>query len=144
LETRQEVNGSWASRWYYGPYYGTYVCLRLFAVARPNSLAIHHALHFLGKSQHADGGWGLDDQSDPLSTSLTLLGLASAQECDNDDLRQVKRALAYLQHTQESDMGWPDIRFICPRANEPYSSRTITSVYVLKAAVAWHNLTAKT
>lgn len=140
LESQQEANGSWVSRWYYGPYYGTYVCLRLFAIARPNSPTIRHALHFLRQSQGSDGGWGLEDTGDPLSTSLALLGLASVQEHDNDtgDLDRVEQALVYLQHGQESDKSWPSVQFIRPRMNEPYSSRTITNVYILKAAVAWH------
>ncbi len=145
LESQQEANGSWMSRWYYGPYYGTYVCLRLLAVARPGSPTIRHALRFLRQSQHADGGWGLEEASDPLSTSLALLGLASVQESvDNPgDLGPAEQALGYLQRSQESDDGWSSVRFIRPRMNEPYSSRTITHVYVLKAAVVWHRLTAK-
>ncbi len=145
LESQQEADGSWASKWYYGPYYGTFVCLRLSAVARPNSPAINRALDFLWQSQHSDGGWGLDDTSDPLSTSLALLSLASVHEhSSTGDLDRVEQALVYLQHSQEPNKSWPSTQFIRPRTSEPYSSRTITNVYVLKAAVAWHRLTFET
>ncbi|WP_375510714.1 prenyltransferase/squalene oxidase repeat-containing protein [uncultured Nostoc sp.] len=142
LESQQQGDGSWVSRWYYGSYYGTYVCLRLFAVAQPNSPTIQRALSFLRSHQRDDGGWGLKDESDPLSTALALLGLAIAQECNGDtgDLNRVERALVYLQHSQGDDNSWPSIQFIRPRMNEPYGSRTITSTYVVKAAIAWNRL----
>jgi squalene-hopene/tetraprenyl-beta-curcumene cyclase len=143
LETQQDDDGSWESRWYYGLYYGTYVCLRLFAATRPASLAIHRAVHFLQKAQLLDGGWGWDGTSDPLSTSLALLGLASAQRgsCDTDDLDRAHQALSYLRHVRAPDNSWSNVRFIRPRMNDPYGSRSITTMYVLKAATAWHRLT---
>jgi squalene-hopene/tetraprenyl-beta-curcumene cyclase len=145
LETQQKADGSWISRWYYGPYYGTYVCLRLLAVVRPDSHAVHRALCFLHQSQRSDDGWGLEGMSDPLSTSLALLGLASIQRRnDVNNLDRVVRALVYLQNAQQSDGGWPHVQFICPKEGKPYSSRTVTGLYVLKAAVAWHRLTAST
>lgn len=146
LEAQQESDGSWTSKWYYGPYYGTYVCLRLFAVARPDSPAIQSALNFLRRQQLTTGGWGLQqDSSDPLSTALALLGLAVVQENNNapSDFDRAERALVYLQQSQAADRGWSSIQFIRPRMNEPYSSRTITSLYVLKAALIWHRLLAK-
>ena len=142
LETQQEDDGSWVSKWYYGPYYGTFVCLRLFAAARPDSPTISRALQFLRRHQRPDGGWGLDEASDPLSTALALLGLAVAQAMSGDlqDHERAEQALTYLQSSQETDQGWPSVRFICPRMDDPYGSRTITSMYILKAAVAWHRL----
>lgn len=145
LESQQEANGCWMSRWYYGPYYGTYVCLRLLSAARPESPTTRGALRFLRQDQNIDGGWGLEETSDPLSTSLALLGLASVQDGDSSsDPDRAERALSYLRHSQESDEGWPSIQFIRPRMNEPYSSRTIVNAYVLKATTAWHQLAGKT
>jgi len=139
LEGQQEANGCWMSRWYYGPYYGTYVCLRLLSVARPESPTVSGALRFLRQSQNADGGWGFEETSDPLSASLALLGLASAQDGDSSgDPDRAERALSYLRRSQESDAGWPSVSFIRPRMNAPYTSRTIVNAYVLKAAITWH------
>jgi squalene-hopene/tetraprenyl-beta-curcumene cyclase len=141
LEEQQSPDGSWPSRWYYGPYYGTYVCLRLLTAVHPNSSAIGRALGFLRATQHADGGWGLKGESDPLNTALALLSLASVGEGhrDSGDPDRSERALSYL-HNQRADNGWPAVPFIRPRMNEPYSSRTMTHVYILKAAVVWHEL----
>jgi squalene-hopene/tetraprenyl-beta-curcumene cyclase len=138
LETQQQDDGHWVSRWYYGPYYGTFVCLRLLAAARPDSPTIPRALQFLRRHQRPDGGWGLDDASDPLSTALALLGLAVTQETRGElkDHERAAQALTYLQRSQETDQGWPRVLFIRPS----YGSRTITSMYILKAAVAWHRL----
>lgn len=144
LESRQETDGHWISRWYYGPYYGTYVCLRLLAAVHPGSDAFSAALSFLRESQRSDGGWGLGNESDPLSTSLALLGLASIWQLHNiGDVAQVWKAVAYLQHSRESEEGWPAVQFIRPRVDEPYSSRTMTAMYVMKATVAWHKLVAE-
>jgi len=142
LETQQEDDGSWVSKWYYGPYYGTAVCLRLLAAARPDSPTIPRALQFLRRHQRPEGGWGLDNVSDPLSTALALLGLAVAQVMggEREDHARAGQAITYLQHSQETDQGWPSVRFIRPRMNDPYGSRTITSMYILKAAIAWHRL----
>ena len=146
LEMQQEDDGHWVSQWYYGPYYGTFVCLRLLAAARPESATIPRALQFLRSHQCPDGGWGLDDASDPLSTALALLGLAVTQAMCGElkDHERAAQALTYLQRSQETDQGWPHVLFIRPRANDPYGSRTITSMYVLKAAVAWHRLVERT
>jgi squalene-hopene/tetraprenyl-beta-curcumene cyclase len=142
LETQQETDGSWSSKWYYGAYYGTYVCLRLLIAAQPNSPAIASAIDFLRTTQQSDGGWGLGDESDPLSTALALLGLAVVQkDVDNPmDTDQAEQALVYLQSTKEVNSGWLSTHFIRPRASAPYGSKTITTMYVLKATVAWHQL----
>ena len=126
LETQQEDDGSWVSTWYYGPYYGTFVCLRLLAAARPDSPAIPRALQFLRHHQRPDGGWGLDDASDPLSTALALLGLAVTQEMHGElkDHERAAQALISLQRSQETEQGWPRVQFIRPRADVPYGSRT--------------------
>ena len=79
VEAAQEEDGSWPSTWYFGPFYGVYVCLRLLATARPNSPAIQAGLEFLRRAQHSDGGWGLSETSDALSTALALLGLATTR-----------------------------------------------------------------
>lgn len=140
LEGLQDADGSWSSRWYYGAYYGTYVCVRLLAAACPDSPALGRAREFLRRSQHADGGWGMSDASDPLSTSLALLGLSYVANAA--DGRRVAAARNYLADCREPDRGWRGVEFIRPRLSDPYGSRTITTQYVLKAALAWVPATA--
>lgn len=142
LEQHQDADGHWASSWYYGPFYGTCVCLRLLAGVKPDSPAVDRAQQFLASRQHADGGWGLDQRSDPLSSALALLGLATAQQARASAASesQLAAALAYLQAQQGDDGGWSGADFIRPKADAPYRSRTLSTLFVLKATLAWNEL----
>ena len=135
LESCQAEDGSWSAKWYWGPFYGTYVCLRLLAAARVESKTIRPAQAFLVEQQRDDGGWGDGEASDPLSTSLALLGLAA---CDSsasrvDAAEWVQRGLDYLERTRQTDGGWANVPFI---RIPTYGSRTVTTLYVLKACLA--------
>lgn len=87
LENQQKADGSWQSSWYHGPFYGTYVCLRLLALVRPLSPSIEQGMNFLGASQREDGGWGVEEISEPLSTTLALLGLAMSPSRETDSVK---------------------------------------------------------
>lgn len=145
LAGSQAADGSWASRWYYGPFYGTYVCLRLFAAVEPGSPVVARAAEFLRGCQHADGGWGMGEESDPLSTSLALVALSYAEEAEGHAANReaAARGLEYLRTRAHDGQGWPSVHFIRPRASEPYGSRTITAAYVLKAACRWSRAAAE-
>jgi len=146
LIKRQKADGSWNSTWYHGPFYGTYVCVRLLIRVSPECEAIRLAADFLARGQSADGNWG-----NPLDTCLALLGLACVQTTRfaasrYDDL--AGRALAYLQASYK-DGSWPRCEFIrmdtgrASRSQSPvlsYGSRTMTTALVLKAALSWHRL----
>ncbi|MFN7214968.1 prenyltransferase/squalene oxidase repeat-containing protein [Microcystis sp.] len=151
LESQQQADGSWLSSWYHGPYYGTYVCLRLLAATKPDSPAISRASNFLKTHQHSDGGWGLTEDSDSLSTALSLLGLAAVAKLgrgeENNNL--ATPALSFLQSCQQPDKAWENCQFIRMEVGRAsgqvyqilsYGSRTITSTFVMKAANAWHQL----
>ncbi len=151
LESQQESDGSWLSTWYHGSYYGTFVCLRLLARVKPDSPAIQSALSFLRTHQLSDGGWGLKNQSDPLSTALSMLGLFFAHHPDKDsgDHVRVKKALGYLQSMQNEDKAWDQCPLIQMEIGRPqgliqavlsYGSQTVTTVFVTKAAILWFQL----
>jgi squalene-hopene/tetraprenyl-beta-curcumene cyclase len=155
LESQQQADGSWLSSWYHGPYYGTYVCLRLLAATKPDSPAISRASNFLKTHQHSDGGWGLTEDSDSLSTALSLLGLAAVAKLggseENNNL--ATPALSFLQSCRQPDKAWENCQFICMELGRAsgqvyqilsYGSRTITSTFVMKAANAWHQLSRET
>jgi squalene-hopene/tetraprenyl-beta-curcumene cyclase len=135
LEDRQSKDGSWAAKWYFGPFYGTYVCLRLFASARAESATMATSKAFLLERQRDDGGWGDGDESDPLSTSLALLGLSEVCSTTGVDGsgEWARRGLEYLEQTRQTDGGWPSVPFI---SIPTYGSRTVTTLYVLKACLA--------
>jgi hypothetical protein len=129
----QLENGAWGSRWYYGFYYGTSICLRL--LEKNKSKYQHHirrALNFILESQNADGGFGLkENSSDALSTSLALLALKLV---DKDNVA-IKHAKEYLVQTQECDGSWLAVDFIKPKTSEPYKSKTLTTAFVLKSLI---------
>lgn len=152
LETVQDERGAWVSRWYAGPYYGTYRVVSVLGVLAPDSKALDRARTFLLQNQGPDGGWG-DGRSDPLSTALAVLALTA----QNRQLEEgaIERGINYLVGTQEADGGWPARPFIAfpiPTPDgveggahrvETYASRTITTAFCLKALLSTASLVAK-
>jgi squalene-hopene/tetraprenyl-beta-curcumene cyclase len=149
LEKQQQADGSWCSTWYHGGYYGTFVCLRIITLIKPQSPTIQKSLDFLYCHQKEDGGWGIEEISDPLNTALALLALATYPNHREINLDCVDKALLYLQQSQEPDQGWSNCQFIRMELGRAigkvhtilsYGSRTITTNFVTKAALCWHQL----
>jgi len=134
LVSTQDSQGTWGSRWYAGPYYGTFRAVAVLAAVVPDSPAIDRARGFLTREQGADGDWG-----DPLATAFALLALHASGPRQDDPA--VKRGLAHLVEAQEADGAWsasPFISFPSSDGSTPhvYASRTMTTAYCLKALVA--------
>ena len=130
---QQNDKGYWKSRWYYGNYYGTYVCLRLLKQFEElNAKEIQKALDFITESQNNDGGFSIEQNkvSDPLSTSLAILGL---KVFFDKDCEVIEKAVRYLTSSQSEDGSWKAVDFIKPKIHEPYKNKTLTTAYVLKA-----------
>lgn len=129
---QQQNNGFWESRWYYGNYYGTYVCLRLLKKINKCSEQIQLAIKAIIKSQNEDGGFSLSNEvsSDPLSTSFAHLSLKLFLSIDNV---AILKAIRYLEESQLTDGSWNAVNFIKPKINEPYKSKTLTTAFALKA-----------
>jgi squalene-hopene/tetraprenyl-beta-curcumene cyclase len=149
LELAQEPDGSWQSLWYVGPYYGTYASVRALGALRPGSDCLRKAMVFLRGSQHADGSWGIaDTPARALETSLALLAMAAisrARGLDPDDVERVTKARDYLESARGEGGLWPRASWIYMGwSNAPFGSRTITTSYVLKAALAWRTLESAT
>jgi squalene-hopene/tetraprenyl-beta-curcumene cyclase len=147
IERHQAGDGSWASTWYHGPFYGTYVCARLLTKVRPTSPALDRVRAFLQSNQHADGSWSMPEkEGDPLNTSLALLSWAYLTRPGNlDDIApSIQQALTYLQQSyDEKGQCWPYQEYIRMQLAThvlSYGSKTITAAYVLKAAAAWQRL----
>jgi squalene-hopene/tetraprenyl-beta-curcumene cyclase len=147
IERAQAADGSWSSTWYYGPFYGVFVGVRALAAARPSSGSISRAIGFLRASQLQGGGWGVGADADPLSTGLALLALAFVPN-ELTQLPDVERASSARQwleatHRTEGWIGCPFIQMDVGRATGGpvnkvfYSSRTITTAFVMRAALAW-------
>ncbi len=134
LESVQNIDGSWESNWYYGAFYGTYICTKLIAQVNPDSLALKYAKRFLIESQNSDGGWG-SKTSDQLNTSLALISLAN---CDPANVEKADLAINFLQNSISN--GWESVDFIKPFLGKSYKSQTITAQFICNAATTWKNL----
>jgi hypothetical protein len=135
LEASQTARGSWESRYYYGDYYGTYVCTRMLLFNTPKLYKhrLKKAFDFLVESQNPDGGWGLvEKKSDPLNTAFGLMALKNFDKSERI-LQAQKKSRSYLASSVGDDGSWAAVNFIKPRINDPYRSKTITTAYVLKA-----------
>lgn len=152
IESRQgTIEGSWGGAWYHGRFYGAYVVTRLLAMVRPSSPAMPRVVEFLKMTRRPDGGWGTQRESNALGTAFALLTLSSIAKClpEAVDPTEVAAAASWLGTARMEDGGWPAVPFIrmsilsdgIERAVQTYQSRTMTTTYVLKAALAWgaHN-----
>ncbi|AZQ59887.1 prenyltransferase [Maribacter sp. MJ134] len=132
LENQNHL-GFWESRWYYGNFYGTYVCLRLLnEYDEQHSIYIQKGLEYILEEQNLDGGFSMLDsgKSDALTTAFALLSLKLFFSKDH---KSVVRAIDYLKTNQHPSGYWEAINFIKPKAQEPYKSKTITTAFVIKA-----------
>jgi squalene-hopene/tetraprenyl-beta-curcumene cyclase len=139
LESAEDDDGSWHSRGYWGRHYGTYRAVLALTALTPDSPALGRARDYLVSGQHADGGWGPDGRSDPLSTASAALALAALAQPGTG--RCLRLALEYLLAAQQPDGSWPGCSFIAfPRVGGPgvhiYRSSTMTTSFCLKAILA--------
>lgn len=137
LETLQSHDGTWASKWYDGPYYGTYKVAALLAAAKKDSQALPKLVTGIREKQNDDGGWG-EANSNALSTALALLTLSVGGIHQEDP--SVQRGLELLLNTRETDGWWaaqPWIAFPTLDGFESHGSRTISTAFSLRALLAW-------
>lgn len=130
LWRQRTPEGCWHSRWYVGPYYGTYVSTRyLIGQSQYAGEDYRPTVEFLLSAQAPDGSFG-----NVLSTSLALLSLTQLAPIYSELKPAAKRARAHLcqlcAHRPEAIQAHP---FIIPRVGRPYGSRTLTIAYILKA-----------
>lgn len=136
LLQQQEKEGFWSSAWYCGPYYGTYVCLRLVRNFKNTTRSCELALNFILENQREDGGWALEAKnSDPLSTSLAILCL---QYFSNAIVNTaILKGVEFIRESYKpKEENWEKVDFIHPtmlKNAEPFQSYTMTTSYVLKA-----------
>jgi squalene-hopene/tetraprenyl-beta-curcumene cyclase len=152
LLDNQVPGALWEPKWYYGTYYGTYTILRLFAEisAREPEFKIQYKKRFappifnaLVSLQKPDGGWGLNGQSDYLNTSLAALCLCSLNGNSGNPAQFKKKAReaerVLVSCNENTDYAAFNIPFIKPRVKDPYSSKTITVGYMVKALITLQN-----
>jgi squalene-hopene/tetraprenyl-beta-curcumene cyclase len=131
LERVQQDDGSWASQWYEGPFYGTFKALTVLGRLRPSSPAVAAARGFVLGSCSADGWW-----SEPLPTAFALLALAAI---GGRPRTVVEAAVRRLVHAQRGDGTWapsPWIVFATIDGVVSHQSCTVTTAFCAKALMA--------
>lgn len=130
LDAVQEPGGWWESKWYAGPFYGTFKAAVIVGALAPSGTTAYRARDFIRDSQQRDGGWG-----DPLATAHALLAAAALGDTGAD----LELGLARLAAEQEQDGGWPAVAWIqFPTTDglQTHASRTMTTAFALKACLA--------
>ncbi|HFK5529194.1 TPA: prenyltransferase/squalene oxidase repeat-containing protein [Elizabethkingia anophelis] len=131
IASNQEDDGTWKSRWYFGSFYGTFICLRLFDTVKEDGCRVKEkTLDLLQKSQNLNGSYGKEGEY-ILSTVFAIFCMNILDFPDINYLKQ--NAKEFLLANQMEDGGWIAEHFIKPKLQEPYGSRTLTTAYVLKA-----------
>jgi squalene-hopene/tetraprenyl-beta-curcumene cyclase len=137
LERAQNSDGSWTSKWYDGPYYGTFRAAAVLRRVRPSSFSMDRARTFILTRQRHDGSWG-EPLSSPLSSAFALLAL---DELDLTSEPAFERGIEHLKAMQHRTGRWPAcrwIRFPTVDGEVAYGSETITTAFCLKALTAVH------
>lgn len=138
LENIQSAEGYWNSFWYFGQYYGTYLCTRIIALIKPQSKCLARTFNFLVNSQRKDGGWGLvGKESDALSTSLALISLSyfkTSRKTKSNLI--VENSFKYLLNINNED-NYSQSPIFVNLLNSKLRSKSLTSAYILKAAYLW-------
>jgi hypothetical protein len=136
LEKVQNPDGYWSSKWYCGPFYGTWRAASVLGRLTPGSEALMRAQSFLYARRHANGGWG-DGAPEPLSTALAMLALCAGEI--GISATALSAGADYLSQTQRPDGGWSSYPWIFfPTVDGPvvHGSASVTTAFCLKALLA--------
>lgn len=137
IQGRQKKDGSWISEWYYGPYYGIYICTMALQDDESSSVHFEKTGRFLVSHQNHDGGWSLNNSngSDPLSSSLALLSLLRlSNNALEVNVNVLDKAIAYLLDQQYDNGIWEMVPFIrMLHGRYTYQSSISTTNFVLRA-----------
>lgn len=142
IVNHQNSKGYWNSTWYWGTYYGTYVCSRLIASFNP-ILMPSNIIGYLINEQNADGSWG--SKKDSLSTALAMLSLSYIDRNLTANVKSLEKGADWLLRNQNMDGSWDETPFIkmeVGRANKisggftkilSYGSKAMSTLYSIKA-----------
>jgi len=139
LEKAQNADGSWTSKWYDGPFYGTFRAAAVLMRVRPASLSVESARDFVLTQRRHDGSWG-EPLNSPLSTAFALLAL---KELGLAREPAYEHGVEHLKTKQCRSGHWPAcqwIHFPSLDGEIAYGSETITTAFCLKALAAVHEL----
>lgn len=135
LESHQNPEGYWESKWYWSPYYTTFRSISLLSLlSRPT--AIRTAIQFVLRTQLEDGSWGENmDSGDDLNTALALLCLLSSGMRLDSTMAAIVRGAGYLKRTATADGSWHNVRLVkmvTTKGSLLYGSQTATTSFCVK------------
>jgi squalene-hopene/tetraprenyl-beta-curcumene cyclase len=138
LIMNQQHDGSWASTWYFGSYYATYMCTKLLFKLRPSDVSIEKTYWYVKDTQNKDGGWGwTPHKSDPLNTALALLCLHAAHH--EVDSKVLQNAVNYLERAVYDVNQLKTCYYINYRKQglSYFRSNCVSYAYIIKALWLW-------
>ncbi len=136
---QQQPDGSWKAGWYWGPVYGSSLCLDLLRELGVGEQAQSRAERFFLATQRENGGWGVWE-SVPLDTAISLWALGRPGLAKHPDV--VERVVGFLLNFQAEDGRWnpsPWIKMEVGRAKGQtshtltYQSATLTTAFCLRS-----------
>ena len=128
----QQPDGSWTSRWYAGPFYGTALAVGVLAGDTRWDPTCQRALSFLDGTVNDDHGWGSGTE-EALATAFAVRALHQLVEPGDP---RIVRAVRRLTALQEPDGGWPAgswIGFETQDGHVTAGGRTIATAFALRA-----------
>jgi squalene-hopene/tetraprenyl-beta-curcumene cyclase len=139
VQGQQQPDGSWKAGWYWGPAYGSSLCLDLLRELGVGEQAQSRAERFFLATQRENGGWGVWE-SVPLDTALSLWALGRPVLAEHPEV--VERVVGFLLNFQAEDGLWnpsPWIKMVVGRAKGQtshtltYQSTTLTTAFCLRS-----------
>jgi squalene-hopene/tetraprenyl-beta-curcumene cyclase len=139
VQEHQQPDGSWKAGWYWGPAYGSSLCMDLLRLLGVGEQAQSRGEQFFLASQRKNGGWGMWE-SVPLDTALSLWALRRPQLAEHPEV--AARAVGFLLDFQAPDGWWdpsPWIKMEVGRAEGQisctmtYQSATLTTAFCLRS-----------
>jgi len=139
VQGQQQPDGSWKAGWYWGPAYGSSLCLDLLRELGIGSQVQSRAERFFLATQRENGGWGVWE-SVPSDTAVSLWALGRPLLAKHPDA--VDRAVGFLLKYQAEDGRWnpsPWIKMEVGRAKGvtshtlTYRSATLTTAFCLRS-----------
>lgn len=118
-------------RWYYSRFYPIYLLSKLNHFATPELKGV--LIKTLLETQNADGSWLSNKQLSTyvIDTAFAVSALQGLSK-NNDTKKAIQNGIQFISQRQQPDGSWPAECFIKPRYEDPYASRTITTIFCIE------------
>lgn len=118
-------------RWYYSRFYPIYLLSKLNHFATPKLRDI--LIKTLLETQNADGSWLSNKQlgTSVIDTAFAVRALQGLSK-NNDTKKAIQNGIQFIRERQQPDGSWPAECFIKPRYEDPYASRTVTTIFCIE------------